>query len=77
MTITIHPHLSGRRALKGFYTRSVSKGVLACRIEHSRRSPTNFVVSTIAALIAYAFREKNPSLNIRVNELEKLLPAVV
>jgi transposase len=49
-----------------------------CQIEHSRhRSPINFVVNTIAALIAYTFKEKKPSLNIRVKELEKLLPAVV
>jgi transposase len=49
-----------------------------CQIEHSRhRSTSNFVVNTIAALIAYTFKEKKPSLNIRVKELEKLLPAVV
>lgn len=49
-----------------------------CQIEHSRhRSMKNFVVNTIAALIAYTFREKKPSLNIRVKELERLLPAVV
>jgi hypothetical protein len=49
-----------------------------CQIEHSRhRSPKNFVVNTIAALIAYTFKEKKPSLHIRVKELEKLLPAVV
>jgi hypothetical protein len=49
-----------------------------CRIEHSRdRSVKNFVVNTIAALIAYTFKEKKPSLNIRVKELEKLLPAVI
>jgi hypothetical protein len=49
-----------------------------CQIEHSRhRSPSNFVVNTIAALIAYTFKEKKPSLNIRIKELEKLLPALV
>ena len=49
-----------------------------CQIEHSRhRSPINFVVNTIAALLAYTFKEKKPSLNIRVKELEKLLPSVV
>jgi transposase len=49
-----------------------------CQVEHSRhRSPTNFVVNTIAALVAYTFREKKPSLNIRVKELEELLPALV
>jgi hypothetical protein len=49
-----------------------------CQIEHSRhRSTSNFVVNTIAALIAYTFKEKKPSLNIRVKELEKLLPVLV
>jgi transposase len=49
-----------------------------CQIEHSRhRSPTNFVVNTLAALIAYSFKEKKPSLNIRVKELEKLAPVWV
>ena len=49
-----------------------------CQVEHSRhRSTSNFVVNTIAALIAYTFKEKKPSLNIRVKELEKLLPAIV
>ena len=49
-----------------------------CQIEHSRhRSTTNFVVNTIAALIAYTFKEKKPSLNIRVKELEKLSPVLV
>lgn len=49
-----------------------------CQVEHSRhRSVSNFVVNTIAALIAYTFKEKKPSLNIRVKELEKLSPALV
>ena len=49
-----------------------------CQVEHSRhRSRSNFVVNTIAALIAYTFKEKKPSLNIRIKELEKLSPAVV
>jgi transposase len=49
-----------------------------CQIEHSRhRSPTNFVVNTIAALIAYTLKEKKPSLNIRVKELEKLSPVII
>jgi len=49
-----------------------------CQIEHSRhRSVTNFAVNTRAALIAYSFKEKKPSLNIRVKELEKLAPALV
>jgi transposase len=48
-----------------------------CQIEHSRhRSVTNFAVNTMAALIAYSFKEKKPSLNIRVKELEQL-PALL
>ncbi len=48
-----------------------------CQIEHTRhRSPANFLVNVIAALIAYTFKEKRPSLNIRVKELERL-PALV
>jgi hypothetical protein len=43
--------------------------------EHSRhRSPVNFFVNLIAGLVAYSFREKKPSLNIR---LPQALPAVV
>lgn len=49
-----------------------------CQIEHSRhRSVKNFLVNTLGALIAYTFKEKKPSLNIRVKELEKLLPVLV
>jgi hypothetical protein len=48
-----------------------------CQIEHSRhRSPANFLVNVVAALIAYTYKEKLPSLNIRVKELERL-PALV
>ena len=44
-----------------------------CQIEHTRhRSRANFLVNVIAALIAYTYREKLPSLNIRVKELERL-----
>jgi hypothetical protein len=36
------------------------------QIEHSRhRSPLNFFVNLIVGLVAYTFREKKPSLNIR------------
>jgi hypothetical protein len=36
------------------------------QIEHSRHgSPINFFVNLIAGLVAYTFREKKPSLNIR------------
>jgi hypothetical protein len=49
-----------------------------CQIEHSRhRSTANFLVNVIAALIAYTYKEKLPSLNLRVKELDKLLPAIV
>ena len=45
------------------------------QIEHSRhRSPVNFFVNLIAGLVAYIFREKKPSLNIR---LPQALPDVV
>ena len=48
-----------------------------CQIEHTRhRSAANFLVNVIGALIAYTFKEKKPSLNIRVKEL-KQLPAFV
>ena len=47
------------------------------QIEHTRhRSPANFFVNLIAGLIAYTFREKKPSLNIRVKE-QLQLPALV
>jgi hypothetical protein len=49
-----------------------------CQIEHTRhRSRVNFLVNVIAALISYTYKEKLPSLNLRVKELDKLLPAVV
>jgi hypothetical protein len=45
------------------------------QIEHSRhRSPVNFFVNLIAGLVAYTFREKKPSLNIR---LPQALPALM
>ncbi|MGA9769372.1 MAG: IS982 family transposase, partial [Blastocatellia bacterium] len=48
-----------------------------CQIEHTRhRSTANFLVNVMAALIAYTFKEKKPSLNIRGKELEQL-PALV
>lgn len=46
------------------------------QIEHSRhRSPVNFLVNAVSALIAYTHKEKKPSLNIRVNDFG--LPAIV
>ena len=45
------------------------------QIEHSRhRSPVNFLVNAVSALIAYTHKEKKPSLNIRVNDFG--LPAI-
>jgi hypothetical protein len=47
------------------------------QIEHTRhRSVTNFFVNLVAGLIAYTYREKKPSLNIRVKE-QLQLPALV
>ncbi len=47
------------------------------QIEHSRhRSIANFFVNVLAGLIAYTWREKKPSLKIRVKE-QLQLPAVV
>jgi hypothetical protein len=44
------------------------------QIEHSRhRSVTNFFVNLVAGLIAYTWREKKPSLNIRVKEQLQLV----
>ena len=48
-----------------------------CRIEHTRhRSVANFVVNLPAALVAYAYQEKKPSLNLHPDELASL-PATV
>lgn len=47
------------------------------QIEHTRhRSVTNFFVNLIAGLVAYTYRDKKPSLNIRVKE-QLQLPALV
>ena len=47
------------------------------QIEHSRhRSVANCFVNLVAGLIAYTYREKKPSLNIRVTE-QLQLPALV
>jgi hypothetical protein len=44
------------------------------QIEHSRhRSVVNFFVNLVAGLIAYTWREKKPSLNIRVKERLQLV----
>lgn len=48
-----------------------------CQIEHTRhRSVANFIVNLIAALIAYTYQEKKPSLNLRHDLLEALPPAI-
>jgi len=48
-----------------------------CQLEHTRhRSVTNFVVNLLAALIAYTYQEKKPSLKLNRDELQNL-PAVV
>jgi hypothetical protein len=48
-----------------------------CQIEHTRHpSPANFCVNVLAALVAYTFKEKLLSLNIRVKDLSGL-PALV
>ena len=48
-----------------------------CQIEHTRhRSLANFMVNLLAALIAYTYQEKKPSLNLRSEQI-KALPAVV
>jgi len=49
-----------------------------CQIEHTRhRSVTNFVVNLLAALIAYTYQEKKPTLNLHPNDLAALPPIVL
>jgi len=44
-----------------------------CQVEHSRhRSPRNFFTNLFAALIAYNFQEKKPSLKINVVDTKQL-----
>jgi len=48
-----------------------------CQIEHTRhRSVANFVVNLLAALVAYTYQEKKPSLNLHPDDLAAL-PATV
>jgi len=48
-----------------------------CQIEQTRhRSVADFIVNLIAALIAYTYQEKKPSLNLRHDQLAKLPPVV-
>jgi hypothetical protein len=43
-------------------------------LEHSRhRSLTNYIIDIVACLVAYSYKEKKPSLNIRVDNLLPLL----
>jgi len=45
----------------------------ACQVEHSRhRSPVNYFADAIAGLVAYTYREKLPSLDLRTHELRLL-----
>ena len=47
------------------------------QLEHSRhRSPFNFMVNAITALIAYTYQPKKPSLNIRIPD-DGLLPMII
>jgi hypothetical protein len=47
------------------------------QIEHSRhRSVANCFVNLVAGLVAYTYREKKPSLNIRIKEQLQLLELV-
>ena len=47
------------------------------QIEHSRhRSPFNFLVNTLAALVAYTYQEKKPALDLEVKGLKALPPAI-
>jgi hypothetical protein len=44
-----------------------------CQVEHSRhRSPRNFFTNLFAALIAYNFQDKKPSLKINVVDTKQL-----
>jgi Transposase DDE domain len=48
-----------------------------CQIEHTRhRSVVNFIVNLMAALIAYTYREKKPSLKLHADDLVAL-PATI
>jgi len=39
-----------------------------CQIEHSRhRSPTNFFINLLAALVTYTEKGKKPSLDLHIN----------
>jgi hypothetical protein len=47
----------------------------SCQIEHSRhRSPINFLVNMLSALIGYTYRDKLPEINFEKKEREFLTP---
>ena len=47
------------------------------QIEHSRhRSLLNFLVNTLAALVAYTYQAKKPALDLEFKDLLALLPAI-
>ena len=47
------------------------------QIEHSRhRSPLNFLVNMLAALVAYTYQEKKPALDLEVKGLPALPEAI-
>ena len=47
------------------------------QIEHSRhRSPLNFLVNMLAALVAYTYQEKKPDLDLAVKGLPALPEAI-
>src|SRR5205085_621209 len=49
---------------------------LSDRVQPASQS-SELLVNAMAALIAYTYKEKLPSLNLRVKELDKLLPAAL
>ncbi|MBL4788713.1 MAG: transposase [Kordiimonadaceae bacterium] len=46
-----------------------------CRIEHSRhRNPDNFLINLLAALAAYTFNAKKPSIDLKAFNQSALIP---
>ena len=47
----------------------------SCHIEHSRhRSPINFLLNIVSALIGYTYRDKLPEINFEKKERELVTP---
>jgi hypothetical protein len=47
------------------------------QIEHScHRRPLNFLVNTLAALVAYTYQEKKPAFDLEFKDLAALPPAI-